>query len=74
MGGFIMNKNTICLSIYDGCEGSEYTVHKNGDVNITMISNGQIDSEVDVDVKSFGFTKPEELIADLISQGYEIEW
>ena len=39
-----------------------------------MISNGGIDSEVDVDVESFGFVKPEQLIADLISQGFEIEW
>ena len=69
-----MNKNTINLNIYDGSEGSEYVIHKNGDVNITTISNGAIESEIDLDVKSFGFMKPEELIADLISQGYEIEW
>ena len=69
-----MSKNTICLSIYDGSEGSEYIVHKNGDVNITTIHNGGIESEVDLDIKSFGFMKPEELVADLISQGYEIEW
>lgn len=66
--------NTICLSIYDGSEGSEYIIHKNGDVNITMISNGTIDSEVDVDVECFGFETPEGLIADLIEQGYNIEW
>ena len=53
-----MKKNTICLNIYDGSEGSEYIIHKNGDVNITMISNGTIDSEVDVDVQSFGFNRP----------------
>ena len=69
-----MNKNTISLNIYDGSEGSEYTIHENGDVNITTISNGCIESEIDLDVKSFGFMKPEELIADLISQGYKIEW
>ena len=69
-----MKKNTICLKIYDGSEGSEYIIHKNGDVNITMISNGGIDSEVDVDVECFGFETPEGLIADLIDQGYEIEW
>ena len=69
-----MKKNTICLKIYDGSEGSEYIIHKNGDVNITMISNGGIDSEVDVDVESFGFVKPEELVADLIMQGFSIEW
>ena len=69
-----MKKNTICLKIYDGSEGSEYIIHKNGDVNITMISNGGIDSEVDVDVECFGFETPEGLIADLIDQGYNIEW
>lgn len=69
-----MKKNTICLNIYDGSEGSEYIIHKNGDVNITMISNGTIDSEVDVDVQSFGFNRPEDLVADLISQGFSIEW
>ena len=69
-----MKKNTICLMICDGSEGSEYIIHKNGDVNITMISNGTIDSEVDVDVESFGFKRPEELVADLIDQGFEIDW
>ena len=69
-----MNKNTICLSIYDGSEGMEYIVHKNGYVNITTIHNGGIESEVDVDVECFGFKTPEELIEDLINQGYKIEW
>ena len=69
-----MKNNTINLNIYDGSEGSEYVIHEKGDVNITTISNGGIDSEIDLDIESFGFTKPEELVADLISQGYEIEW
>ena len=66
--------NSITLNIYDGSEGQEYIVHKNGDVNLTMISNGQIDSEIDLDVQSFGFETPEGLIADLIDQGFEINW
>ena len=69
-----MTTNTICLKIYAGSEGSEYIIHTNGDVNITLISNGGIDSEVDVDVQSFGFNRPEQLVADLLNQGYEIEW
>ena len=69
-----MKKNTICLRIYDGSEGWEYIIDKSGDVNITMISNGGIDSEVDIDVESFGFKRPEELVADLIMQGFEIQW
>ena len=39
-----------------------------------MISNGGIDSEVDVDIESFGFVKPEELVADLLNQGFELDW
>ena len=66
--------NSITLNIYDGSEGSEYVVHRNGDVNITTIHNGGIESEIDVDVKCFGFETLEGLIADLIDQGYEIEW
>ena len=68
-----MNNNSITLNIYDGSEGMEYIVHKNGDVNITTIHNGGIESEIDVDVERFGFETPEELIADLINQGYKIE-
>ena len=63
-----MSKNSITLNIYDGSEGMEYIVHKNGDVNITTIHNGGIESEVDVDVECFGFETPEGLIADLIDQ------
>lgn len=68
-----MSKNTISLSIYDGSEGMEYIVHKNGDVNITTIHNGGIESEIDVDVECLGFKTPEGLIAELIDQGFEIE-
>lgn len=66
--------NTITLNIYDGSEGMEYIVHRNGDVNITTISNGGIESEIDVDVEYFGFETPEGLIADLIEQGFNIQW
>ena len=69
-----MSKNTISLSIYDGSEGMEYIVHKNGDVNITTIHNGGIESEIDVDVERFGFNRTEDLVADLLSQGFEIDW
>ena len=64
--------NSITLNIYDDSEGMEYIVHKNGDVNITTIHNGSIESEVDVEC--FGFETPEGLIADLIEQGFEIQW
>ena len=68
-----MYKNSITLNIYDGSEGMECIVHKNGYVNITTIHNGGIESEIDVDIECFGFETPEELIADLIDQGYKIE-
>lgn len=68
-----MSKNTISLSIYDGSEGMEYIVHKNGDVNITTIHNGGIESEIDVDIERLGFKTPEGLIEDLINQGFNIE-
>ena len=66
--------NSITLNIYDGSEGMEYIVHKNGDVNITTIHNGGIESEIDVDVECFGFNRTEDLVADLLSQGFEIDW
>ena len=69
-----MNKNTISLSIYDGKEGMEYIIHRNGNVNITTIVNGSIESEVDVDLQSMGLITPEDLIADLIDQGFTIDW
>ena len=68
-----MNKNSITLSIYDGSEGMECIVHKNGYVNIKTIHNGGIESETDVDIECFEFKTPEELIAELIDQGFEIE-
>ena len=69
-----MSKNTISLNIYDGSEGMEYIVHKNGDVNITTIHNGSIESEVDGDGEAFGFETPEGLISDIIEGGFVIQW
>ena len=46
-----MKRNTICLKIYDGSEGSEYIIHNNDDVNNTMIMNEGIDTDVDVFVE-----------------------
>ena len=69
-----MSKNSITFNIYDESEGMEYIVHKNGDVNITTIHNGGIESEVDVDVECVGFETPEGVNADLRDQGFEIQW
>ena len=36
-------KNKITLSYYDGSEGSEYDIYKNGEVTVYVISNGELE-------------------------------
>ena len=62
----------ITLNYYDGSEGSEYEIYKNGEVTVYVISNGELDSEVDVDLKSLGFSNVEQLVIDLLNNGYKI--
>ena len=69
-GDGIMKKK-INLSCYDGSEGSEYDIYKNGEVSIYVISNGELDSEVDVDLESLGFSTVEQLVVDLLNNGYK---
>ena len=69
-GDGIMKKK-ISLSCYDGSEGSEYDIYKNGEVTVYVISNGELDSEVDVDLKSLGFSNVEQLVIDLLNNGYK---
>ena len=64
-------KNKITLSYYDGSEGSEYDIYKNGEVTVYVISNGELESEVDVNLKSLGFSTVEELVVDLLNDGYK---
>ena len=61
----------IRLNYYDGSEGSEYEIYKNGEVSVYVISNGELDSEVDVDLKSLGFSNVEQLVIDLLNNGYK---
>ena len=70
-GDGIMKKK-INLSCYDGSEGSEYDIYNDGEVTIYVISNGELDSEVDVDLKSLGFSNVEQLVIDLLNNGYKI--
>ena len=63
----------ISLSYYDGSEGSEYNIYKNGEVSIYVISNGEVDSEVDVNLKALGFNTVEELVVDLLNSGYKLD-
>ena len=65
-------KNKINLSCYDGSEGCEYEIYKNGEVSVYVTSNGELDSEVDVDLKSLGFHTVEQLVVDLLNFGYKI--
>ena len=62
----------ISLDYYDGSEGSEYEIYKNGEVSIYVVSNGELDSEVDVDLESLGFSTVEQLVVDLLNSGYKI--
>ena len=62
----------ITLSCYDGSEGSEYEIYENGEVSIYVVSNGELESEVDVNLKSLGFDTVEHLVIDLLNSGYKL--
>ena len=62
----------IALSYYDGSEGSEYEIYSNGEVTVYVISNGELDSEVDVNLKALGFDTIEQLVIDLLNNGYKL--
>ena len=61
----------ITLDCYDGSEGCEYDIYENGEVSIYVISNCELDSEVDVNLKSLGFSNVEQLVIDLLNNGYK---
>lgn len=61
----------IALNCYDGSEGCEYVAYENGEVSIYVISNGELDSEVDVNLKALGFDTIEQLVVDLLNDGYK---
>ena len=66
-------KNKINLICYDGSEGSEYEIYENGEVTAYVISNGELESEIDVDLESLGFNTVEELVVDLLNNGYKLD-
>ena len=70
-GDGIMKKK-ISLTCYDGSEGSEYDIYNDGEVSVYVISNGQLESEVDVDFKALGFSTVEQLVVDLLNSGYKL--
>ena len=65
-------KKKISLSYYDGSEGSEYDIYEDGEVSVYVTSNGELDSEVDVDLKSLGFHTVEQLVVQLLNDGYKL--
>ena len=65
-------KKKITLNYYDGSEGSEYEIYSDGEVSIYVTSNGELDSEVDVDLEALGFHTVEQLVVDLLNSGYKL--
>ena len=64
-------KKKISLSCYDGSEECEYDIYNDGEVSIYVVSNGELDSEVDVNLESLGFHTVEQLVIDLLNNGYK---
>ena len=64
-------KKKISLSCYDGSEGCEYDIYSDGEVTVYVTSNGQLDSEVDVDLKALGCNTVEQLVVQLLNDGYK---
>ena len=69
-GDGIMKKK-ISLSCYDGSEGSEYDIYNDGEVSVYVISNGELESEVDVNLESLGYNSIEQLVVNLLNSGYK---
>ena len=65
-------KKKITLNYYDGSEGSEYDIYSDGEVTVYITSNGELDSEVDVDLKSLGCDTIEQLVVQLLNDGYKL--
>ena len=62
----------ISLSYFgnDG-KGCEYVVYENGEVTIYFMLNGIEISEVDINLKCLGFSNVEQLVIDLLNNGYK---
>ena len=65
-------KKKITLNYYDGSEGSEYEIYEDGEVTVYVISNGELDSEVDVNLESLGCDTVEQLVVQLLNDGYKL--
>ena len=63
----------ISLNYYDGNDGKgcEYDIYEDGEVTVYITSNGELDSEVDIDLEALGFHTVEQLVIDLLNNGYK---
>ena len=64
-------KKKISLNYYDGSEGSEYEIYDDGEVTVYVTSNGELDSEVDVNLEALGCNTIEQLVVQLLNDGYK---
>ena len=62
----------ISLSCFDGSEGCEYDIYDDGEVTVYVISNGELDSEVDVNLGVLGYNSIEQLVVNLLNDGYKL--
>ena len=65
-------KKKITLSYYDGSEECEYEIYSDGEVSIYITSNGELDSEVDVNLEALGCSTIEQLVVQLLNDGYKL--
>ena len=65
-------KKKINLICYDGSEGCEYIIYDDGEVSVYVISNGELDSEVDVNLEALGCDTIEQLVVQLLNDGYKL--
>ena len=64
-------KKKIALNYFDGSEECEYDIYNDGEVTVYVTSNGELDSEVDVDLGVLGFDSIEQLVVNLLNSGYK---
>ena len=64
-------KKKIHLSYYDGSEVCEYEIYEDGEVSVYVTSNGELDSEVDVNLEALGCSTIEQLVVQLLNDGYK---
>ena len=64
-------KKKINLSCYDGSEECEYDIYNDGEVTVYVTSNGELESEVDLNLAALGCDTIEQLVVQLLNDGYK---